>query len=784
MAQGRNDIRQRISLEGDEDVNRRLQRVGKTGEEANKRLESSSRGAHAGLNSISDVAEGLREAFGGAGSFLGEASESVARLGTALRAIGGAGGGVVTAIGAITAAMGGLAVVGARVASEIQEGATRIGTSAQTYSELKFVFEQSGAGAEDFEKAMSKILEATGDAEKGANNVEGAANKIQDSAQKIGESFSDIADKFSRQRFEATRSAALGLNEQLRQIDQQEAQAKSESQTRNLADLNAISAKFGAQRVEVERQAAMRLAEERRRIAIAEAEEIHKKYQEEAERVRQFNENIIAEGDKFARGGANAFAQFGVVVRNALGNIDPGDTFIKAADEIAKIEDPAKRSAKAIELFGRRIGTRLVESLGQGAEKIRELREEARALGLTFTDIQLKIGKEFEDTLSKLGNVITATVAKMGLAFAPLFNEVTNALAGAIGKAQGPLVEASLAISNSLRPIFHDIALAIQGDTDLIGSQFIKVMATVLPAALSFATGAIGEFVNLVGLAFRGIAEVINAVFGTKVTASDIPAFALAIRALLPLLGLVAGAFTAVGIAGGPWLKILGLIGIAIAALIPLIQENWPQIQKWLVDMATGFNDWAEGVKTTFHNLVDPIIQTFEDIKNGISQKIRAISQFLDELIQKMQTAFGLPVGQAPMLPVAQEPGIENSPLSPVTFIPGHAQGGLIRGPGGIDNVPGWLTAGEFVVNREATAENLALLQAINGGLNRMPGRRRFQSGGLVETAGVGSTRAPVHLHLDGETFRMETDDATAQRVVRVARRRTATSAGRKPSWA
>lgn len=63
--------------------------------------------------------------------------------------------------------------------------------------------------------------------------------------------------------------------------------------------------------------------------------------------------------------------------------------------------------------------------------------------------------------------------------------------------------------------------------------------------------------------------------------------------------------------------------------------------------------------------------------------------------------------------------------------------GGMVAGPGGIDNVPARLTSGEFVVNERATRENRELLERINSGAVL-----RFQEGGLVPRAGAAAVRA------------------------------------------
>lgn len=80
-----------------------------------------------------------------------------------------------------------------------------------------------------------------------------------------------------------------------------------------------------------------------------------------------------------------------------------------------------------------------------------------------------------------------------------------------------------------------------------------------------------------------------------------------------------------------------------------------------------------------------------------------------------------------------------------VASIAGMADGGLVRGPGGPreDKVLRRLSAGEFVVNARATAQNRGLLEQINSG--RLPG---MADGGLVAraAAAVESTAAAGRL--------------------------------------
>jgi TP901 family phage tail tape measure protein len=69
-------------------------------------------------------------------------------------------------------------------------------------------------------------------------------------------------------------------------------------------------------------------------------------------------------------------------------------------------------------------------------------------------------------------------------------------------------------------------------------------------------------------------------------------------------------------------------------------------------------------------------------------------------------------------------------------------KGGTIPGSGNTDTVPAMLTPGEFVINKQATAENLPLLYAINKG-NKIPG---FNKGGQIPGMQYFAARNPQRI--------------------------------------
>lgn len=109
----------------------------------------------------------------------------------------------------------------------------------------------------------------------------------------------------------------------------------------------------------------------------------------------------------------------------------------------------------------------------------------------------------------------------------------------------------------------------------------------------------------------------------------------------------------------------------------------------------------------------------------------------------------------------------------------GHADGGLIRGPGSgtSDSIPARVSNGEYIVNAAATRANLPMLEAIND--NRFP---RFASGGLVTAAANAAqpSSMPVHVNIN---LTGANGDATIQKIAyQAAREGTMTALGQIPN--
>ena len=118
-----------------------------------------------------------------------------------------------------------------------------------------------------------------------------------------------------------------------------------------------------------------------------------------------------------------SFTALGIQIKNADGSLKDLDTMMaEAAQGLAGMEDNTKRVALAQELFGRS-GTALLPLFKQGAAGLRQMTEEAKALGITFDKTGADEAAAFRDNMLRLQRVFTGIKTQIGTAIIPLFSE-------------------------------------------------------------------------------------------------------------------------------------------------------------------------------------------------------------------------------------------------------------------------------------------------------------------------------------------------------------------------
>ncbi len=119
----------------------------------------------------------------------------------------------------------------------------------------------------------------------------------------------------------------------------------------------------------------------------------------------------------------DAFTALGISVKDAKGNIKPtADLLLELADKFANMEDGAGKTALAMRLFGRS-GAEMIPFLNKGSAGINELTEEAKRLGIVFTQEAAEAGNTFNDNLKRLHERINGIVYEIGNNLIPIIND-------------------------------------------------------------------------------------------------------------------------------------------------------------------------------------------------------------------------------------------------------------------------------------------------------------------------------------------------------------------------
>jgi hypothetical protein len=130
----------------------------------------------------------------------------------------------------------------------------------------------------------------------------------------------------------------------------------------------------------------------------------------------------IADAAAGVPGAADKFAALGLSVAD-LQKMSPDEQFIAIADRLSLIQDPALKSAAAMEYFGK-AGADLVPMLSGGAEEIRKLQQDAQDLGQTMSGEDAAAAAKLGDVFDRLLGVIGGLQTRIGSALAPLLTAV------------------------------------------------------------------------------------------------------------------------------------------------------------------------------------------------------------------------------------------------------------------------------------------------------------------------------------------------------------------------
>lgn len=140
-----------------------------------------------------------------------------------------------------------------------------------------------------------------------------------------------------------------------------------------------------------------------------------------------------------------AFNDMGIEVKDLIG-LSPEELFNKTADGIMSIEDPVKRAAAAMQIFGTR-GADMIEMMSKGSSSINEMRKAAQDLGLVMSNELAARVETANDELQTMKQVISVQWTEIWATWATKIIDVSSAF-----------VEAAVSVSDFISKFSDDVS--------------------------------------------------------------------------------------------------------------------------------------------------------------------------------------------------------------------------------------------------------------------------------------------------------------------------------------
>jgi hypothetical protein len=296
--------------------------------------------------------------------------------------------------------------------------------------------------------------------------------------------------------------------------------------------------------------------------------------------VTRFGENTKGAGDKAKAGAAKTktgFDELGISVKNASGALKTNDELLaEVANAFQKMPDGARKSAIAIKLFGLE-GAKLIPLLDKGAAGIEEFKARAAALGIVFTDDQIKAALAFDDSLNELKKSISGLLRQIGLIFVPSFTAGFNAFRDLILRNKQAVLDFANNALAKAKVLVADFFAALSGrDADVSNKWIIEWRDAIVgfgQDAFHVVNGVVLPAFKLLREGAGLVTEAFNKIFGTSITSGEL----LILGSITQILGgfqvLRTAIFTAINalslfsraLLSNPWLAVLTVVAGGIA---------------------------------------------------------------------------------------------------------------------------------------------------------------------------------------------------------------------------
>ena len=201
------------------------------------------------------------------------------------------------------------------------------------------------------------------------------------------------------------------------------------------------------------------------------------------------------------------FDRLGISITTVSGSAKTQNEILNdLADSYGDMVSPADKAASAVRIFGDK-GAEMVNMIGGGSEKLKSMTDEAKKLGLVFSEKAGEAAEKFNDSTTKLIGSIKGLVQQTTGAIIEFMNEagVMETLSGAIQSVTGWW----MSLDDSTKKIIITIGGAIVGISALIlVIMAFTALAPAVGAAITVMTGGLNLIVLAVVAAIAAFAAI------------------------------------------------------------------------------------------------------------------------------------------------------------------------------------------------------------------------------------------------------------------------------------
>jgi hypothetical protein len=217
---------------------------------------------------------------------------------------------------------------------------------------------------------------------------------------------------------------------------------------------------------------------------------------------------MLAQTDDEAVTAMRALDRLGLSAEE-LDKLGMEDRFFAMANAVAKIEDPGRRAATAMEVFGKS-GTELLPMLASGADSIQAMREEAQRLGIVFDQEAADKAAAYTDAMDKMNKSVMGVKFALAEAFIPIIISATEKITELIVPVQRWLKE-NPELARNIIMVVGAVAglIAVMGTVTLLMMAFnpISLIVAGTIASLTLIFVGVNNALKMFGVSWGDVWE-------------------------------------------------------------------------------------------------------------------------------------------------------------------------------------------------------------------------------------------------------------------------------------